>query len=120
MNLIAREEWEAAGLEEGDRMIDLDLSPVLGYRRALVRGARIGPCTLTAPPSSLQRVGPEYERAVKRAWAWVRRHGKNVHDWRKPNPDLANPDHIVSTIYAFPDADRALRSQNHKFAILLC
>jgi hypothetical protein len=118
MNLIAREEWEAAGLGEGDRMIDLDLSPVLYYRRALVRGARIGPCTLTAPPSSLCRVGPEYERVVKRIWAWIRRHSKNVHDWRKRNPNLPNPNGIVSTIYAFPDAHRILRSQNHKFAIL--
>jgi hypothetical protein len=119
INLFAHQEWNARGLADGDRMLDSDLSPILHYHRGSIRDGKIGPCSVLAPPSNLQRVSLEYERWVKRSLAWIRRRGKIVHDWRQKSTTIPNLDMLLNTIYAFPDAQEELKSNNHKFAIFL-
>jgi hypothetical protein len=116
MNLFASEEWEARGLGKRDKMIDEDLSPLLYYGRGSMRDGKRYPNLLMAPPSNLQRVGPEYERLVLRTLAWVRRRGKIVHDWRKQSTTI--PHTIVNTIYALPDVQGVLQTKDHDFAIM--
>lgn len=117
LNLFAREEWDEHGLEENDKLIDTDLSPIICYQRGMPRDGRTPPNLVLAPPSSLQRVGPEYERWVKRSLAWIRRRGTIVHDWRKQSETIPNPRSIVNTIYAFPDVLTDIESNCHSFIV---
>jgi len=118
MNLFARRDWDEQRLRNGERLIDVDLSPILQYTRGTCRDGKRGPNTVLAPPSNLKRVGPEYERWVMRSLAWIRRRGKIVHDWRKQSTTIPNPLSLLNTIYAFPDVEETLKSRDHEFAIL--
>ena len=118
-NLFARDEWDERGLGSGDKMIDTDLSPIICYRRGTAQGDRTGQNTILAPPSNLQRVGPEYEKWVKRSLAWVRRRGTIVHDYRKQSGSIPNPHSILNTIYAFSGVLAQIDSTNHCYAILI-
>lgn len=118
-NLFAGEAWDKLGLSEGDKMLDLDLSPIISYRRGAIRGSKIGQNRMLAPPTNLNRVGPEYERWVKRSLAHIRRRGTIVHDYRTPSLTISNPDCILNTIYAFPRVLARLQSGDHDFAIMI-
>jgi hypothetical protein len=118
-NLFAREEWDDRGLGVEDKMIDTELSPIIYYRRGALRDGRTGQNLVLAPPSNIQRVGPEYERWVKRSLAWIRRRGTIAHDYRKQSITIPNPHSIVNTIYAFPDVLEEIESKRHSFAILI-
>ena len=116
-NLFSREEWDERGLGNNDRMIDADLSPIICYRRGALRDGKLGQNTVIASPSSLNRVGSEYEKWVKRSLAWIRRHGTIIHDYRKQSDTIPNPHSIVNTIYALPDVLADVESNQHSFAI---
>ena len=116
--LFARDDWDKSGLSEGDRLLDQDLSPGICYKRPECMDGRIGPSTLIAPPSNLERVGNGYAKWVNRCIGWIRRRGKIVHDWRSPSITIPNPQGFLNTVYAFPDALRELESGEHTFAIL--
>ena len=118
-NLSARQEWDRLGLGEGDRLLDISLSPLLQYWRGAVRSGRRGPSEIVALPGSLDRVGTDYAKWVKRSMAWVRRRGEIVHDWRTPSDTIPNPHWLLSTVYALPDALQELQSAGHGYAILL-
>lgn len=118
MHLFAREDWDRSGAVAGDRLLDQDLSPGICYKRPEIWEGRMGPCTLIAPPSSLERVGAEYAKWVNRCIGWVRRRGKIVHDWRSRSIAIPNPAHTVNTVYAFPSALKLLEREEHPFAIL--
>jgi hypothetical protein len=115
MTLLAGDAWDALELGPAGKMLDNDLSPVLVYKRGGIREGRVGPCSVLAPPSNLERVGPEYKRWVTRTLAWIRRRGTIVHDWRNPSTSLWNPESLLTTIYAFPDALREIESGSRKF-----
>jgi hypothetical protein len=117
--VLAGEAWDAMGLGPSGRMLDNDLSPMLLYKRAGICEGRIGPCEVLAPPSSPERVGAEYKRWVTRTLAWIRRRGTIVHDWRKPSTRLWNPDSLLTTTYALPNALREIESAPHKFGFWL-
>jgi len=117
--LFAANAWDAASPHAGLAMLDLDASPVLIYRRALVRDGQIGPCVLFARASNIDRVSPDFAKWTRRVLSWVRRHSQLIHDWRKQHPTLPNPYSIVSSIHAFPDALADIESGKHPFAILL-
>ena len=119
MNFLARQAWDDQKLVAGDRMIDTDLSPIISYHRGTVFEGRAGQNCVLAPPSNLQRVGPEYERWVKRALAWIRRRGTIVHDYRKQSATISNPHSIVSTIYGFAGVLNDIESNTHQFVILI-
>jgi hypothetical protein len=118
MRLFAREDWDQSSLGEGDRLLDQDLSPGLCYKRPEMWKDRIGPCTLIAPPSSLERVGARYAKWTKRCIAWIRRRGKIVHDWRSPSETIPNPHQFLNTVYAFPSAMKLLVGGVHSFVFL--
>ncbi len=118
-NLFVREEWDKRGLGGNDKMIDTDLSPIICYRRGMPHDGKTGQNLVLAPPSNLQRVGPEYEHWVKRSLAWIRRRGTIVHDYRKESDSIPNPYSIVNTIYALPAVLADIESNNHSFAILI-
>lgn len=118
MRLFAREDWDRSGSAKGDRLLDQDLSPGLCYKRPEMLEGRQGPCTLIAPPSSLERVGADYARWVNRCIGWIRRRGKIVHDWRARSMVIPNPHHLLNTVYAFPSARELLEGGEHPFAIL--
>jgi hypothetical protein len=118
-NLYAREEWDERGLDGSDKLLDSDLSPIISYRRGTPCDGKTGQKLVLAPPSNLQRVGPEYERWVTRSLAWIRRHSTIVHDYHKQSETIPNPHSIVSTIYAFPDVLADIKSKHHSFAILI-
>ena len=77
----------------------------------------MGQNLVLAPPSDLERAGPEYERWVKRSLGWIRRRGTIVHDYRAQASTISNPHFILNTIYAFDDVLDEIRSGNHGFAI---
>jgi hypothetical protein len=116
--LFAREDWDRFGLDDGDRLLDQDLSPGICYKRAEHVDGRTGPCTLIAPPSRLERAGVEYASWVKRCVSWIRRRGTKVHDWKVPSPRIPNPRGLLNTVYAFPEAARRLEAGDHAYAIL--
>lgn len=118
MRFFARQHWDQSGALEGDRLLDQDLSPGLCYKRPEMSNGRMGPCTLIAPPSNLERVGVEYARWVNRCASWICRRGKMVHDWRSPSAVIPNPRSLLNTVYAFPSALKLLESGKHSFAIL--
>ncbi len=117
MNLFAREEWNKRGLGDGDRLLDIDLSPVLIYRRGVFDNGRTSQNLLWAPPSSLKKVGAEYERRVARSLRWIRRRGAIIHDYRQQSPTIPDPNFLLNTIYAFPDVIESIRSKTHSFVI---
>lgn len=82
-----------------------------------MRNKRLGTCTVKAPPSNLERVGPEYAQYVKRSMAWIRRRGTIVHDWRTPSKSLWNPNSLLSTVYAFPEALSEMETEPNKFGL---
>ncbi len=118
-NLFARNEWDQRGLSSKDKLIDTDLSPIIYYRRGDVFEDQLGQNNVLAPPSNLHRVGPEYEKWVKRSLAWIRRRGTIVHDYRKQSSTIPNPHSIVTTIYAFPGVLPQLGSRDHPYAIMI-
>jgi len=118
-NLFAGEEWDERGLGGNDKMIDTELSPIICYGRGTRRDGKIGQNSVVAPPSSLRRVGLEYEKWVKRSLAWIRRRGTIVHDYRKKSDTIPNPHSIVNTIYAFPGALPQIKSKGHPYTILI-
>jgi hypothetical protein len=118
MRLFAREDWDRSEAVAGDRLLDQDLSPGLCYKRPEMWEGKMGPCTLIAPPSSLERVGAEYAKWVNRCVGWIRRRGKIVHGWRSPSTVIPNPHHILNTVYAFPSAMKIIEGGEHSFAIL--
>lgn len=118
MRFFAREDWDQSGLGPGDKLLDQDLSPGLCYKRPEMSGGRMGPCTLIAPPSNLDRVGAEYAKWVNRCVGWIRRRGRIVHDWRSPSTVIPNPRHFLNTVYAFPSAIKLIRGGEHPFVIL--
>lgn len=117
--LFASDTWDNARRDEGLALLDVDLSPVLVYRRALSVDGQVGPCLLLSRASNLDRVSPEFARWVRRVQGWVRRNAKRIHDWRSKNPSIPNPHMILNSIYAFPDALAEIQSGAHHFAILL-
>ena len=100
--LFAREDWDKFELEGGDNLLDQDLSPGICYKRAEQLDGRTGPCTLIAPPSSLERVGLDYVRWVNRCMAWIRRRGRKVHDCRTPSSVIPNPRGLLKRYTRFP------------------
>jgi hypothetical protein len=118
MRLFAREHWDLSGAVAGDKLLNQDLSPGLCYKRPEISGGRMGPCTLIAPPSNLNRVGVTYAKWVNRCVGWIRRRGRIVHDWRSPSTVIPNPRQILSTVYAFPSAMKTIECGNHSFVIL--
>jgi hypothetical protein len=118
MRFFAREHWDQSGAVEGNRLLDQGLSPGLCYKRPELLDGKMGPCTLIAPPSNLERVGIEYAKWVNRCVSWIRRRGKIVHDWRSPSAVIPNPRHILNTVYAFPSAMKTIEGGEHSFAIL--
>jgi hypothetical protein len=118
MRLFAREDWDRLGAASRTKLLDQDLSPGLCYKRPEIVDGKMGPCTLIAPPSSLERVGVEYAKWVNRCLGWIRRRGKIVHDWRSPSAVIPNPRHILNTVYAFPSAMKLLEGGEHSLAIL--
>jgi hypothetical protein len=114
MNLFAREAWDARRLGVGDQLLNADLSPIVCYRRGLMRDGRVGPNLILAPPSSLLRAGREYERYVQRSLR-----GSIVHDWRNQSVTIPNPAKLVNTIYAFPDVEQRLKEPDHEFGIFV-
>ena len=117
-NVFAREEWDRRELHGDDKLLDVDLSPLLCYRRGNVRNGLRAPNHVLAQPSSLARAGRDYEAWVKRSLAWVKRRGKLIHDHRKCS-SLPNPDLIVSPIYAFAGAQLEIESGNHGYALFV-
>ena len=118
-NLFAGEAWDELKLGSKGKMLDTDLSPIICYCRGTRHQGRTGQNCVSAPPSSLERVGPEYERWVKRSLAWIRRRGTIVHDYRKRSTTLPNPDSILNTIYAFQGVLEAIQSGHHRFMITI-
>jgi hypothetical protein len=118
MRFFAREHWDQSGAVEGNRWLDQDLSPGLRYKRPEMVDGRMGPCTLIAPPSSLDRVGTAYAQWVSRCIGWIRRRGTIVHDWRSPSAVIPNLHHILNTVHAFPSAMKSIEGGDHSFAIL--
>jgi hypothetical protein len=118
MRFFAREHWDQSGLVEGTRLLDQELSPGLCYKRPEMLDGKLGPCTLIAPPSSVDRVGVEYANWVNRCLSWIRRRGKIVHDWRERSTIIPNPRGLLNTVYAFPSALNLIESGKHSFAIL--
>jgi hypothetical protein len=119
MNLFAYREWKKRRLGGRDKLLDTDLSPILHYRRGDSRADGMSQNVVLASPSSLARVGPEYERWVKRCLAWIRRRGTIVHGCRGFSQTVANPHTIASTIHAFPGVLDDIRSGNHGFVIAI-
>jgi hypothetical protein len=119
VNFFAGEQWDELGLYDGDEMLDADLSPILCYRRGILHDGKVGQNTVLAPPSNLRRVGPEYEKWVKRSLSWIRRRGKIVHDYRSQTTTIPNPHSILNTIYAFPGVIEEINSNAHDFAIVI-
>jgi hypothetical protein len=118
VRLFAREDWDRSGAVTDKRLLDQDSSPGLCYKRPEMLDGKMGPCTLVAPPSNLERVGVEYAKWVNRCVGWIRRRGKIVHDWRSPSTGIPNPRQILNTVYAFPSAMKLLEGGEHSFAIL--
>lgn len=116
-NLLALREWEERGLAPPNRLLNYDLSPVITYQRGSQHNGRASQNVVLAPPSSLRRVDPGYERRVKQSLSWIRRRGTIVHDYRNQTDKLPNPHLILNTIYAFPDVLEEIRSGEHRFAI---
>ncbi len=117
-NMFARVEWDERGLGDEDKLLNVDLSPILCYRRGALRNDTRAPNRILAPPSSLARAGKQYESWVKRSLAWIKRRSKLVHDWRNPS-SIPNPDMLLNSTYAFPDAQLQLASGNHPFALFV-
>jgi hypothetical protein len=98
-------------------MLNFETSPVLVYRRSQVCEGRLGPALLISQASNADRVSERFAKWVRRCLSWVRRRTKRIHDYREQHPGLPNPDSLVSSIYAFPDAQAELESGQHPFAL---
>lgn len=118
MSVFARKEWEEQQLGTGDRVLDTDASPVLHFERPYRKRGLLAPRIIVAPPSSIERVGVEYARWVRRVLSWVRRRGKIVHDWRSPSKVIPNPLSLLSTIYAWPGVRAELEERPGDFVII--
>lgn len=116
--ILARDKWDAADLRPGVSMLNTNLSPTICYQRGLAKRRLRGPNLILAEPSSLDRVGSQYAKWVKRTLAWVRRRGKIVHDWRDQSNTIPNPHSLLNTMYALPDVQEQLNTTDHHFAIL--
>ena len=116
-SLLARERWDQSSMSHGEGLIDFERSPALVYRRGQRKSGRIRASRLTACPSRLSGVSVEYEKWVKRALGWVRRKGEIVHDYRTQSRVIPNPDHLLTTTYAWPEAKAVIDSGNHLFEI---
>ena len=89
------------------------------YRRSAVLEGRSGPCLLLCPASNPERISKEFADWARRCFAWVRRHSTRVHDWRAPSITLPNPDRLLNSVYAFPEALIRLKRSDNEYAILL-
>ena len=117
--VLASMTWDADPLQQDEGLLDVERSPVMIYRRSTVLEGRSGPCLLLCPPSNPDRISKEFAAWARRCFAWVRRHGTRVHDWRAPSSTLPNSDHLLNSIYAFPEALVRLKRGDHGYAILL-
>lgn len=117
--LFAAERWDTVSPGEGEAMIDFERSPILAYRRSVLREGLLGPCILISQASNVERVSPDFAKWVRRCLSWVRRRSTRIHDYRRQHPALPNPDSLLNSIYAFPDALAELESGHHRFAIFV-
>jgi hypothetical protein len=117
--LLASMAWEANPPRGDEGMLDVETSPVMIYRRSMVLEGRSGPCLLICPASNPERISKGFAAWKRRCFAWVRRHGTRVHDWRVPSSTLPNPDGLLNSVYAFPEALIRLKRGDHEYAILL-
>lgn len=116
-NLFSRQEWDNRNLTQNDKMLDSDLSPILYFNRGKILDGRVCPHTIIFPPSSLRRVGIDYERWANRSLGWIRRKCKSIHDWRNQSKTIYNPYSSLNTIYAFPDMLKDFTINPNKYAI---
>lgn len=117
INLFSRQEWDNRKLTQNDKMLDSDLSPILFFNRGKTLEGRNYPHTIIFPPSSLRRVGLDYERWANRSLGCIRRKGKIIHDWRNQSKTIYNPDSCLNTIFAFPDILKDFAINPNKYAI---
>jgi hypothetical protein len=117
--LFASERWDADSPGEDEAMLDFEKSPIFVYQRSLLREGYLGPCILISQASNAERVSLEFAKWVRRCLSWVRRHSTRIHDYRAQHPALHNPDGLLNSIYAFPDAETNLGSGHHNFAIFV-
>src|ERR1700719_1674146 len=96
--------WEANPPRGGDGLLDVEGSPVMIYQRGAVLERRYGPCLLLCPASNPERVSKSFAAWTRRCFSWVRRQSTRVHDWRVPSSTIPNPDRLLNSVYAFPDA----------------
>jgi len=118
-SLLASMAWKADPPPGGEGLLDVERSPVMIYQRAAVLEGRFGPCLLLSPASNPERISNEFAAWTRRCFAWMRRHSARVHDWRAPSSTIPNPDHLLNSVYAFPDALLRLERGDHEYAILL-
>jgi|GEM_PF-5876476 len=117
--LFAREEWDELAPGPDEALLDFDLSPVLYYRRSLVRGGQVGPCLLLSGAANAERVSHEFAKWMNRCFSWIRRHSTRVHGPENMNPALPNPYSICNSIYAFPDALSEIEGGKHPYVVRL-
>ncbi|XAM00481.1 hypothetical protein OT109_03635 [Phycisphaeraceae bacterium D3-23] len=116
-SLIARDRWDHSDIISNQGLIDFERSPALVYIRGQRSSRTIRASQLVAYPSRLASVSIDFERWVKRVLGWVRRKGEIVHDYRTPSCSIPNPDHLLTTTYALPEAKILIDSGNHPYEI---
>ena len=116
---LASQAWDSISDKTGQRLLDVERSPLFIYRRSLIEDGLTGPSLLLCPSSNPDRVGREFAAWVRRCFAWIKRHSRRVHDWREPNPSLPNPYGLLNSIYAFPEMFEKLQSSDHPYAVIL-
>jgi hypothetical protein len=118
-SLLAREKWKKSGLMSKGGILDIESSPLQIYHRGMSRDEQIGPCELVCPPSNPIAISVKYKKWIERSKRWIRSKSVRVHDWQRQSELLANPLHILTSIYAFPTAREEIESNSGMFAILV-
>ena len=102
--------WERLKPKPTEGLVDSNASPVMLWTPATQGPDGLGSGTIGSQADSMSAVSKDFERWVNRTMNWVRRQGTRV--WgldaqaQRSDLDLRRTD--VTTVYALPDALRAL------------
>ncbi|MBJ6118106.1 hypothetical protein JAO76_07890 [Pontibacter sp. BT310] len=119
-SVLAIVDWKRVKKErEVSKMLDLECSPLITYKRGnLKEGYRI-PSYIVSPQSSINVFGDEFRKWFNRTLSWVRRNGEMVFHWKMSKDEIVfrNDLSYSNTIYALPEALAQIKAGEHPFAI---
>ncbi len=110
--LFNRLNWDRLRLRKDERLVDSNRSPVLLWEPSHQSDDALGVTRIGSQANSPHAVSTEYAKWVRRTSSWITRRGTKVWglDRGAARPDLDVDLPFLNSVYALPDALRALES----------